>query len=74
LGREPAVRALSVCQPVYPGSRLSSTSCDTQSLHKRALSSIFPGSYAHLSPKDTTESTLRFVSNGFGHLRERRIV
>jgi hypothetical protein len=33
-------------------------------LLKRALASIVPGSYAHLSPKDTTERTFRFVSNG----------
>ena len=33
-------------------------------LQKRALASIFPGSHAHLSPKDTTERTFRSVSNG----------
>ena len=34
------------------------------SLQKRALASIFPGSYAYLSPKDTAERTLRSISNG----------
>jgi hypothetical protein len=33
-------------------------------LQNRALASIFSGSFANLSPKDTTERTFRSVSNG----------
>src|SRR5882724_3073337 len=31
---------------------------------RRALASIFPGSYSHLSPEDTAERAFRSVSNG----------
>ena len=37
-------------------------------LLKPAFASVFPGRYAHLSPKDTAERTFRSVSNGRRYL------
>jgi hypothetical protein len=52
-----------------PAPRRENTNARPQSFSYRGLqeptfASIFPGSDAHLSPKDTTERTFRSISNG----------
>ena|SRR5258707_1344218 len=77
--RPTGLRAFLTPWQLFPDDGQGNTNARPQSfsygrLQRRVLPSIFPGRYAHLSPKDTTERTFRFVSNGWRYLRERRTV